>query len=139
MDWLAYRPPLSVVAGLIGLEVVYLLCVSVYRDRIVGACPVPAPRRIAFTSGVLVMLLALATPLDTIGDTYLFTAHMLQHLLLTLVAAPLLLLGTPGWLLSVVLDGTRLTGFVRWARHPCWRSLASTSCSRLRTCPPSTS
>ena len=118
MDWLAYRPPLSVVAGLIGVEVVYLLCVSAYRDRIAGSRPVPATRRIAFSSGVLVMLLALATPLDTIGDTYLFTAHMLQHLLLTLAAAPLLLLGTPGWLLSLVLERTRLTGFVRWARHP---------------------
>jgi putative membrane protein len=118
VDWLAYRPPLSVVAGLIGLEVVYVLCVSGYRDRLAGSQPVSATRRIAFSCGVLVLLLALATPLDTIGDTYLFTAHMLQHLLLVLIAAPLLLVGTPGWLLTLVLDGTRLTGFVRWARHP---------------------
>lgn len=118
VDWLAYRPPLSVVAGLVGLELVYVLCVGVYRDRIATARPVPLAKRIAFSSGVLVMLLALATPLDTIGDTYLFTAHMIQHLLLTLVAAPLLLAGTPGWLFRLVLDATRLTGFVRWARHP---------------------
>jgi cytochrome c oxidase assembly factor CtaG len=118
VDWLAYRPPPSVVAGLIGLEIAYLLCVSAYRDRIGASRPVPLSRRIAFSSGVLVMLLALATPLDTIGDTYLFTAHMLQHLLLTLIAAPLLLAGTPGWLLRLVLDATRLTGVVRWARHP---------------------
>src|SRR5437868_6800916 len=64
------------------------------------------------------MFLALATPLDTVADTYLFTAHMLQHLLLTLVAAPLLLIGTPGWLLREVLTATHLTRFVRWARHP---------------------
>ena len=57
-------------------------------------------------------------PLDTIGDQYLFTAHMLQHLLLTLVAAPLLLGGTPAWLLRQVLAALRLTRFVRWARHP---------------------
>jgi cytochrome c oxidase assembly factor CtaG len=118
VDWLAYRPPPSVVAGLIGLEVVYLLCVVTYGDRIATSRPVPTARRVAFSGGVLVMFLALATPLDTIGDTYLFTAHMVQHLLLTLVAAPLLLLGTPGWLARIVLDGTRLTGFVRWARHP---------------------
>ena len=118
MDWLAYRPPLSVVAGLIGLEVVYLLCVSTYRDRIATARAVPASKRIAFSSGVLVMFLALATPLDTLGDTYLFTAHMVQHLLLTLVAAPLLLSGTPDWLARIVLDGTHLTDFVRWAHHP---------------------
>ena len=68
--------------------------------------------------GVLVMFLALATPLDTLGDSYLFTAHMLQHLLLTLVAAPLLLVGTPGWLLRACSKHCHLTGFVRWAHHP---------------------
>jgi cytochrome c oxidase assembly factor CtaG len=118
VDWLAYRPPLTVVAGLIGIEAVYLLCVSTYRDRLAGSRPVPPAKRIAFSSGVLVMLLALATPLDTLGDTYLFTAHMIQHLLLTLIAAPLLLLGMPDWLARRVLEGTHLTGFVRRARHP---------------------
>jgi putative membrane protein len=43
---------------------------------------------------------------------------MLQHLFLTLLAAPLLLGGTPDWLLRRALAATRLTGFARWARHP---------------------
>ncbi len=43
------------------------------------------------------------SPLDEIGDGYLFSAHMLQHLLLALVAPPLLLLGTPAWLLRPLL------------------------------------
>ena len=53
----------------------------------------------------MVLLLALATPLDVSADHYLFTAHMVQHLLLTLVAAPLLLIGTPGWLLRAAAHG----------------------------------
>src|SRR5205085_8270808 len=40
---------------------------------------------------------------DTLGDRYLLTAHMVQHLSLTLVAPPLLLLGTPRWLLRPLL------------------------------------
>src|SRR5882724_9194745 len=48
-----------------------------------------------FGSGILVLLLALVSPLDTLGDTYLFSVHMVQHLLLTLVVPPLLLLGIP--------------------------------------------
>jgi putative membrane protein len=107
-----------VLAGLIGLEVVYLLCARVYRTRISDSAPVSGWQQVAFTGGVLVMLVALATPLDTVADEYLFTAHMVQHLLLTLGAAPLLLSGTPGWLLRHALHATRLTGFVRWARHP---------------------
>jgi putative membrane protein len=120
VDWPVetYRPPPSVLAGIVGLAVLYWLCTHPYRARFSGSEPVSRARQIAFYSGVLVTGFALATPLDPIGDSYLFTAHMLQHLLLTLGSAPLLLAGTPGWLLRDVLRATRLRGFVRWARHP---------------------
>jgi len=118
VEYVSYTPPPSVVAGLVGLLILYVLCVGPYRDRFVGSAVVPRGRQIAFVSGLVVMLIALATPLDTIGDQYLFTVHMLQHLLLTLVVAPLLLGGSPAWLLRQILAATRLTGFVRWARHP---------------------
>ncbi|GAC1427501.1 MAG: cytochrome c oxidase assembly protein [Chloroflexota bacterium] len=52
-------------------------------------------RALVFAAGVLVLLLALLSPLDRLGDTYLFSAHMLQHLLLVLVVPPLVLLGLP--------------------------------------------
>jgi cytochrome c oxidase assembly factor CtaG len=48
-----------------------------------------------YLSGVAVLLLSLISPLDALGDEYLFSAHMLQHLLLVLVVPPLLLLGIP--------------------------------------------
>ena len=48
-----------------------------------------------FGSGLLLMLLTLIGPLDFLGDDYLFSAHMLEHLLLYLAVPPLLLLGLP--------------------------------------------
>jgi cytochrome c oxidase assembly factor CtaG len=48
-----------------------------------------------FASGVLLMLLTLTGPLDFLGDDYLFSAHMLEHILLELAVPPLLLLGIP--------------------------------------------
>jgi putative membrane protein len=48
-----------------------------------------------YLAGVLVLLLALLSPLHTLGDGYLFSAHMLQHLLLVQGVPPLLLLGIP--------------------------------------------
>ena len=45
-----------------------------------------------FVGGMLVLVVALVSPLDALGES-LFAAHMVQHLLLSLVAAPLLLLG----------------------------------------------
>ena len=56
--------------------------------------PVPRWRSWAWYGGVLVLFVALASPIATL-DTTFFTAHMVQHLLLTLVAAPMLALGAP--------------------------------------------
>lgn len=57
--------------------------------RLVGIGPV-----IAFALGVLALVLALLSPLDTY-DGQSFTIHMAQHLILLVVAPPLLLLGKP--------------------------------------------
>jgi putative membrane protein len=56
---------------------------------------VGAPRRNAFyfCIGLLIVWLALETPLDTLADHYLMSAHMAQHMLLMAVAPPFLLLG----------------------------------------------
>jgi cytochrome c oxidase assembly factor CtaG len=46
-----------------------------------------------YGSGLLVLALALMSPLDAIGDRYLLSAHMGQHILLSDVAPALLVLG----------------------------------------------
>ena len=50
------------------------------------------------------MLLALVSPIDRLGDTYLFSVHMLQHLILLVIVPPLLLLGLPPKLLERALQ-----------------------------------
>ena len=55
---------------------------------------VPARRTIAFVAGVAIVLLALASPIDRYADVS-FTVHMVQHLLLSFAAPPLLALGAP--------------------------------------------
>src|ERR1700733_9112909 len=48
-----------------------------------------------FLAGVILLLFDLVSPIDTLADRYLFSAHIVQHFLLALVIPPLLLLGTP--------------------------------------------
>src|SRR5205823_13818025 len=55
-----------------------------------------------FMAALLVLLGALNGPLHDLSDYYLFSAHMVQHLLLTLVVPPLLLAGTPGFMLDAL-------------------------------------
>jgi cytochrome c oxidase assembly factor CtaG len=54
----------------------------------------PAVRRLHWLAGLGVVVLALASPVAAY-ETALFSVHMVQHVLLTMVAAPLLLLGAP--------------------------------------------
>lgn len=56
--------------------------------------PVPRYRVAAWYLGLFVLLVALASPIATY-DTTLFAVHMVQHLLLVMVAAPLLAIGAP--------------------------------------------
>jgi putative membrane protein len=64
----------------------------------------PRPGQAArFAGGLLALLLALNGPLHDLSDWYLFSAHMVQHLVLTLVVPPLLLTGVPGFMLDALL------------------------------------
>src|SRR5215469_964075 len=55
---------------------------------------VPLWRAISFLLGLLSIWIALASPLDTFAG-FVLTAHMLQHIILMMVAPPLILLGNP--------------------------------------------
>jgi cytochrome c oxidase assembly factor CtaG len=79
--------------------------------------PVPAPRLAAFAAGLVTIFVALASPIDTIGEERLFSVHMLQHLLLGDVGALLLVLGLDGRLLRPLLS-LRLVHRLRVLVHP---------------------
>ena len=63
-------------------------------DRAHPANPVPRLRTVAFLAGLGAIAVALMSGIDAY-DTTLFSVHMVQHILLTLVAAPLIALGAP--------------------------------------------
>ncbi len=95
-----------------------MLGIGPLRERYALA-PAADPRQTAtFTLGVLVIFFALLSPLHRISNDFLFSAHMLQHVLLTLVAPPLLILGTPDWLIRRILRPDPLFIAARIATHP---------------------
>ncbi|MBI4790846.1 MAG: cytochrome c oxidase assembly protein [Chloroflexi bacterium] len=108
----------SIWLGIALLVGVYLLATGPWRSRVKGSEPVPRARRVSFVAGAFVMLIALASPLDHISDHYLFSAHMVQHLLLTLVAPPLMLIGTPGWMLRPFLRFKLVASIARLLTRP---------------------
>jgi putative membrane protein len=92
----------SVYAGLVGL---FLGHAWLARGR--NLAPI---RSLYFGLGLLCLWVALETPIDTISDHYLDSVHMVQHVLLGVIAPPLLLLGLnepmAAWLAAI--PGVRL-------------------------------
>lgn len=74
-------------------------------------------QRLYFTLGVITLWLAADWPIDAWAEQ-LFSVHMVQHLLFSLVAAPLLILGTPGWLLRRLLAPAPLAAAWRMVTKP---------------------
>jgi putative membrane protein len=56
-----------------------------------------------FVAGLATLWIAADWPIHDLAETRLYSVHMVQHLLLSLVAPPLLMVGTPDWMWRVVL------------------------------------
>ena len=80
-----------VLAPLAVLAAVWIIRFRIAR-REAGGRGTGALQACAFAGAMLALVAALATPLDGLGEDYLFSAHMLQHVLLGDIAPLLLLL-----------------------------------------------
>lgn len=89
----------SVVVGLVLLGGLYVF---------LGGLRAPRRRVAAFGGSLLVLLASLNGPLHDLSDEYLFSAHMVQHLVLTLLFPPLFLYGLPAELVRKVIRPFRL-------------------------------
>ena len=78
----------------IGATVVWWLWAVRHVDSAHPHNPVPRRRTVAFLAGMLALAFALISGIERY-DTSLFSVHMVQHVLLMLVAAPLLALAAP--------------------------------------------
>jgi putative membrane protein len=83
-----------------------------------GAAVVTRRQVVWFASGLLVMWVASDWPIHDYAENYLYSVHMVEHLLISLVAPPMLLLGIPGWLTRWVLRPRALSGSVRVLCRP---------------------
>lgn len=101
-SWSEWRVYPSFMAGWLLLGGGYFLLVGPLRHRFAGSSPMPAKKVASFVVGLVLMFLALQGPMHELSDYFLFSAHMVQHLILILVMPPFLLYGTPDWLLRPI-------------------------------------
>lgn len=84
--------------------------------------PLPRGRAAAFAAGLGALAVAMLGPVHDLSERSIFAAHMTQHLLLTLVMAPCLLAGTPGFMADAAVEtllGRRAAlRLARWLTRP---------------------
>ena len=85
---------------LIGAAALYLYATGSLGGWHVWGPAVARWRVACFIGALSLLFVTLLSPLDGIGELYLFWVHMTQHMILVLVVAPLILLGIPGWMIG---------------------------------------
>lgn len=118
IDWRHWHNEPVLIGGLIILGWLFALCAGPLRNRLAPAgTPYPLGHAIRFYSALVLFYLAVGSPLDQIGERFLFSAHMLQHQLLAYPTAVLFLTGLPHWMIDRLL-GTRPRTFYKIIFHP---------------------
>jgi putative membrane protein len=122
-------PPMTSVPGwgswsldpvaILALLAAALLYARMYRRAASRSQAVGAGHWIPYAGGLIALAIALLSPLDAIGDRWLLSAHMAQHVLLSDIAPALLVLGLRSPVLPLGLARPALRAVApggRWGR-----------------------
>ena len=86
----------------------YVYAIKVIGPRVVTNGAVVSRRQIqCFTAGALLMWIASDWPIHDIAEEYLYSVHMMQHMMLSYFVPPLMLLATPKWLFDAIFGTNR--------------------------------
>src|SRR5438105_4174806 len=110
--WTAH-PDVWLIVGLLGAG--YAIAVTRLGPRVSALRPVVSRfQAVCFSLGLVAMWIASDWPVHDVAERYNYSVHMVQHLVFSMVAAPLMLLGTPAWLLRWLLGPRWLLHAVRF-------------------------
>ena len=118
IDWSHWHNEPYLVGGLVFIGWLYAILAGPLRARLAPGAPYPRGQAAQFYLSLFIFYLAVGSPLDQIGERFLFVVHMLQHQLLTYPAAILFLRGLPAWMVDPVLGRPTLRGPLRLLLHP---------------------
>jgi len=117
-SWTEWRVYPSFMVGFLLFGATYFLLIGPLRDRFPESAPVPGRRVASFGFGLALMFVALQGPMHELSDYFLFSAHMIQHLVLILLMPPFLLYGLPDWMLRPVVRVRPLGWLARLVTFP---------------------
>lgn len=96
----------------------YLLAVGKWREAFGWGPPVSTRQKVLFSSAIWMIYLSEGTPLHILAEHYLFSMHMIQHVVLTSIMVPLLVLGIPDWAVRNALKRPWIRGPLKFFTSP---------------------
>lgn len=107
------------------LLVASLTAAYLYMVRVIGPTAVGPGNQVvsraniySFIGAMAMLWIASDWPLHDISEEYLYSAHMLQHMMLTYFMPPLVLMATPTWLMRVLVGDGRFYRVVVFFTKP---------------------
>jgi putative membrane protein len=116
--YLGWQTDPVLLGGLITLATLFGLAAGPLRSRLAPGRPFPARATAAFAATLALLYLFEGSPLHDLAERYSLTAHMVQHLGIAYVVAPLLLASVPAWMLRPWLRHPRVLPVARVVLHP---------------------
>lgn len=105
-------------AGAVGIAY-YVLNVLGPKAVPEGQPIVSTKNKVTYVAGIVALWVASDWPMHDISEEYLYSAHMVQHLIISLIVPPLLLAAMPEWLARLIVSRDGRSGvWVRRMAHP---------------------
>ena len=118
IDWRHWHNEPYLIGGLVLLAWGYALLTGPLRTRIAPNAPPPGWKAWSYYGSLILFYLAVGSPFDQLGERFLFSAHMAQHVVLIYPCAILWLIGLPTWLIDAVADHNVIRPIGRFFTHP---------------------
>lgn len=116
---LTWYPDPIVLFGVLSAGFLYFRYTGHKRDVFMHSAPVPLPKQLSFYGGLAAVVIGLLSPIGVLADQYWLSAHMVQHAFLTMIIPPMLLWGTPVWMIDAFIRRfPRAWGIWRFVTRP---------------------
>ncbi|MEX0323722.1 MAG: cytochrome c oxidase assembly protein [Puniceicoccaceae bacterium] len=119
VEWVHWHTEPALLIGILLVVWGYVVLAGPMRDAIAPDAVFPKREAVWFFSGVVVFYIAVGSPLDAMGESFLFSAHMVQHNLLMYLVALMTILALPVWMTDGLLAKSRFaTAVAKFLVHP---------------------
>jgi putative membrane protein len=115
-SWTRFEVHISTLIGCVLWVAAYYHIIVRWRPA--DEAPATRMQQVSFVGGTVLLFLSLNGPLHDLSDNFLFSAHMVQHLIITLIVPPLWLMGMPAWSLRPLLEQRTLLASARALTGP---------------------